>query len=117
MLKPYSRDSADFQSIRDRGMTTSYKPLDTSFNNIIDYLNKKILPVINTLADKKAVGIFGYEDSFLRNVGDGTTIFDFIMNSDIMQYSLSLNKIEKQTTYIIIASDNNEILRYITPDV
>jgi hypothetical protein len=114
MLKPYSRDSADFQSIRDRGMTIAYKPLDMSFNNMVDYLNKKLLPVVNTLADKKAVGIFGHEDSFLRNVGNGTTVFDFIRSSDIARYSLGLNKIAKQTEYSVIASDNTEILRSIT---
>jgi hypothetical protein len=115
MLKPYSRDSAYFQSIRDRGMTIAYKPLDISFNNMVDYLNKKLLPVVNTLADKKAVGIFGHEGSFLRNIGDGTTVFDFIRGSDIARHSLGLNKIEKQTKYSVIASDNNEILRSITP--
>ena len=115
MLKPYSRDSADFQSIRDRGMTIAYKPFDMSFNNMVDYFNKKLLPVVNTLADKKAVGIFGHEDSFLRNIGDGTTVFDFIRSSDIARYSLSLNKLLKQTEYSVIASDNTEILRSITP--
>lgn len=116
MLKPYSRDSADFQSIRDRGMTIAYRPLDMSFNNMVDYLNKKLLPVVNTLADKKAVGIFGHEDSFLRNIGDGRTVFDFIRSSDIARYSLSLNKLEKQTEYSVIASDNTETLRSITPN-
>lgn len=115
MLKPYSRDSADFQSIRDRGMTISYKPLDMSFNNMVDYLNKKLLPVVNTLADKKAVGIFGHEDSFLRNIGNGTTVFDFIRSSDIARHSLTLSKLTKQTEYSVIASDNTEILRSITP--
>jgi hypothetical protein len=115
MLKPYSRDSAEIQSIRDRGMTTAYGPLDDSFNNIVNYLNKKLSPVINTLADKKAVGVFGHEDSFLRNVGDGTTIFDFVRSSDIARHSLELNKLAKQTEYSIIASDNSENLRSITP--
>lgn len=115
MLKPYSRDSAEIQSIRDRGMTTAYSPLDDTFNNIVNYLNKKLSPVINTLADKKAVGVFGHEDSFLRNVGDGSTIFDFIRSSDIAPYSLSLNKLAKQTEYSVIASDNTENLRSITP--
>ncbi len=115
MLKPYSRDSADFQSIRDRGMTIAYKPLDMSFNNMVDYLNKKLLPVVNTLADKKAVGIFGHEDSFLRNIGNGTTVFDFIRSSDIARHSLTLSKLTKQTEYSVIASDNTEILRSITP--
>ena len=114
MLKPYSRDSADFQSIRDRGMTIAYKPLDMSFNNMADYLNKKLLPVVNTLANKKAVGIFGHEDSFLRNVGNGTTVFDFIRSSDIARHSLGFNKLVKQTEYSVIASDNTEILRSIT---
>ena len=114
MLKPYSRDSADFQSIRDRGMTIAYKPLDMSFNNMVDYLNKKLLPVVNTLADKKAVGIFGHEDSFLRNIGNGTTVFDFIRSSDIARHSLTLSKLTKQTEYSVLASDNTENLRSIT---
>lgn len=113
ILKPFTRDSADFQSIRDRGLTISYSPLDMNFNNIGNYLNRKILPIINSLANKEAVGVLGLEGSFLRNVGDGTTRYDFIRNSDIPNFSLDLHKIEKQPKFGIISSGEDEILRSI----
>ena len=115
MLIPYSRDSAEFQSIRDSGMTVAYRPMDKSFNNIIDYLNKKVLPVINILASKNAVGVVGSEDTFLRNIGNGKTVFDRVRSSDIANHTLSLNKIAKQAPFSVIASDIRENLKVIIP--
>ena len=115
MLIPYSRDSAEFQSIRDSGMTVAYRPMDKNFNNIIDYLNKKVLPVLDILASKNAVGVVGSEDTFLRNIGNGKTVFDRVRSSDIANHTLSLNKIAKQAPFSVIASDITENLKTIIP--
>ena len=114
MIKPYSRDSAFFQSLRDRNMTIAHNDLDSSFNVLVNYINKKLLPVIDILADKKAVGIAGHDDSFLRNIGDGTTIFDIIRSSDLTDYTLTLDRFKQVIPFSVLASDNTENLKPVT---
>jgi hypothetical protein len=94
-------------------MTIACPPMDESFNNLVDYLNKKVLPVVAILSEKQAVGVVGSEDSFLRNIGNGKTVFDRVRSSDIANYTLSLNKIAKQTPFSVIASDIRENLKTI----
>ena len=42
MISPFSRDTAFFQSLRDRNMTIAHGDLDDSFNELVEYLNKII---------------------------------------------------------------------------
>ena len=46
-IQPFSRDAAYFQSRRDSGILLNAEDLDFQFNNLVDYLNTKIVPVIN----------------------------------------------------------------------
>ena len=111
MIKPYSRDSAFFQSLRDRNMTIAHNDLDGGFNGMVNYINKKLLPVVDILADKQAVGIEDHDDSFLRNIGDGTTIFDIIRSSDLTNYTLTLDRFKQILPYSVLANDNTENLK------
>jgi hypothetical protein len=111
MIKPYSRDSAFFQSLRDRNMTIAHNDLDDSFNSMVDYINKKLLSVIDILANKQAVGVEGNDNSFLRNIGDGTTIFDIIRSSDLTNYTLTLDRFKQILPYSVLANNNTENLK------
>lgn len=111
MISPFSRDTAFFQSLRDRNMTIAHGDLDDSFNELVEYLNKIISETIDILEGNKAVGIAGNSDSFLRNVGDGTTIFDIVRNSDVADSILTLDRFNKITPFSVLASDNNENLK------
>jgi len=115
MLDKYTGDSAYFQSLRDRNMSIARRDLDLSFNNIVDYINKQVLPVVSTLTDKKAVGVQGGSDRFLRNIGNGDTIFDIIRSRDLSDYSLGLNKFMQQTPYGVITSNSNDDLQTFAP--
>tara|TARA_B110000908_G_C10264469_1_gene462333 strand:+ start:2020 stop:3027 length:1008 start_codon:yes stop_codon:yes gene_type:complete len=113
MIKPFSRDTAFFHSLRDRNMTIAHRDLDNSFNELVEYLNSVIAKTIDILADKEAVGVDGNDDSFLRNVGDGTTIFDIVRNSDIADSILPLDRFAKAIPFAILASNNNENLKSV----
>jgi len=115
MLDKYTRDSAYFQSLRDRNMSIARRDLDLSFNNIVDYINKQVLPVVSTLTNKKAVGVQGGSDRFLRNIGNGDTVFDIIRSSDLSDYSLGLNKFIQQIPYGVITSNSNDDLQTFAP--
>lgn len=115
MLNPFIRDSAFFQSLRDRHMTIAHKDLDTNFNNLMNYINKKINPLIDILTNKKAGGILGNPDKFLKNIGDGTTKFTRISSSDIPNYALSLAKFTNIAAGSIIASNDDSALREVRP--
>lgn len=116
MLEQYSKDSAFFQSLRDRNMTIAHNDLDSSFNDIAKYINGKMLKVIDILQDKKAVGLENdRDDMFLRNIGDGTTEFDIIRNSDIKEHIINLNKFKKISKNSVIASDVNGNLQTVKP--
>lgn len=109
-LTPYIKDSAFFQNLRDRNMTIAYGDLDDSFNNLVSYINNNIAPVVDILFSQEYVGIKGNSTSFLRNKGDGTTIFDIIRKTDIPNNSLTLDKFELLKANSVLASNNNGIL-------
>ena len=92
-------------------MTIAHGDLDDSFNELVEYLNKIISETIDILEGNKAVGIAGNSDSFLRNVGDGTTIFDIVRNSDVADSILTLDRFNKITPFSVLSSDNNENLK------
>jgi len=52
-IDQFTRDAAYFQSRRDSGMLLNAEDLDFQFNNLIDYLNTKIVPIINTVVKGK----------------------------------------------------------------
>ena len=109
MLREYIRDTAFFQSVRDRNIPITAKELDLEFNNVISYINKKIKPLVETLANKQIPGIADNAGMFLQNVGDGTTRFARVDSSTIPNYSLSLQKFANITPSSVIASANNNI--------
>ena len=115
MLKEYIRDTAFFQSVRDRNIPITANELDTQFNELVQYLNIRVKSLVETLANKAIPGIIGNAGTFLQNVGDGTTRFARIDSYTIPNYSLSLQKFANITPSSVIASANNTIFREVTP--
>lgn len=114
-IKPFIRDTAFFQSLRDRNMPIRANDLDDQFNNISDYVNKKIVPIIDILAGKQIPGILGNADMFLKNVGDGTTIFDRIIINNLEDYTIGLNKLSNTDVGSILATGNDNSFARIMP--
>jgi len=74
-IDQFTRDAAYFQSRRDSGMLLNAEDLDFQFNNLIDYLNTKIVPIINNFIQGEFIGVNNpaLSDACLLNIGDGNT--------------------------------------------
>lgn len=104
-----NRNKSYFQSLRDnKGLIESYE-VDSQYIEIIDYLNNSIVPLINDIIDEALPGILDNVDSYLKNVGDGTTTWSTI-DQGIRDYSLSLSKFAKIAIgSVLVTDDNGEI--------
>lgn len=86
-------------------MEISHRDLDNNFNFICDYINNDLLPRIESLSFNRVLGVKGSHNNLLRNVGDGTTIFDTVSNSDLADHMVSLDKFKQVTPNAAIYGD------------
>lgn len=91
--------------------------LDRQFVTISSYINKFIVPTLNQLISSQIPGSNNPVDANknLINVGDGTTKWDFPKAEYIPDYSLPLNKLVQANPGSILATDNNQIFRVVSP--
>lgn len=116
-LNPLIINKQYFKSVQARGDFIKAGDLDKQFVTIGSYINKFIVPTLNQLISSQIPGSNNPVDANknLINVGDGTTQWDFPKAEYIPDYSLSLNQLVQGNPGSIIASDNNLILRVVSP--
>ena len=118
-LNPFIRDSAYFQIMRDRSMMINAEDLDFQFNNLVEYLNKKIIPLIDTLEAREIPGVddVNLANFFLLNIGDGSTKWTAINTNYLNNFSIPLSKIQGDIRNIgsVIATDNSNSFSAATP--
>ena len=112
-LKPYSRIENYFQKL-DKIKSIA---IDRQFNGIVSYLNKEVIPTLNTLTSAKIPGSINPADAnkFLQNVGDYTTRWAAINNDSFADNSLSLDKLSKVNIGSILAGDSNGSVQSVNP--
>jgi hypothetical protein len=105
----FTRDAAYFQSRRDSGMLLNAEDLDFQFNNLIDYLNTKIVPMINSFVQKEFIGVNNpaLADSCLLNIGDGNVRWEKINSNIFPDYSISRAKFTPVTPFSVIITNKN----------
>lgn len=108
-IDQFTRDAAYFQTRRDSGMLLNAEDLDFQFNNLVDYLNAKIVPIINTFTQKEFIGVENpaLENACLLNIGDGNTTWQKIDSNIFPDYSIPKSKFTPVTPFSIIASNSN----------
>ena len=91
--------------------------IDGEFNKIVDYLNNNIISAINKLIVNQFIGSDNVtlRDSFLINLGDNTTKWDFLNLNSFQYHGTSLIKFEQGTPNSILAVDNSDNYRFVTP--
>lgn len=91
----FIRDTAYFQIRRDQQMVMNAEDFDLQFNKIVNYINTKIVPIVNNLGGNNIAGTNepNTANTFLRNIGDGTTEWAPINNNAINDYSIAFSKI------------------------
>lgn len=115
-IDQFTRDAAYFQSRRDSGMLLNAEDLDFQFNNLIDYLNTKIVPMINSFVQKEFIGVNNpaLADSCLLNIGDGNVRWEKINSNIFPDYSIPLSKFASVSPNCIVWAGNNGIFGYNT---
>ncbi len=104
-----NRDIAFFQDLRDNNSLINASDFDDQFNQLIDFINDEMLPVVNAIAGGALPGIEGSENTFLHNIGDGTTDFVAINNAAIPDFVLEFTKLAKSVNSgAILATTNND---------
>jgi hypothetical protein len=116
-LNPLIINKNYFGGVQARGDFIKAGDLDRQFVTISSYINKFIVPTLNQLISSQIPGSNNPVDANknLINVGDGTTKWDFPKAEYIPDYSLSLNKLVQANPGSILATDNNQIFRAVTP--
>lgn len=117
ILGSFIRDTAYFQSRRDQQLMLNAEDFDLQFTSLINYINNKITPLINRLEAQVVPGTDedGTANTFLRNIGDGTTEWVPINNKAVNDYSISFSKLIQAAIGSIFATANDRIFRIVTP--
>jgi len=108
-IDQFTRDAAYFQSRRDSGMLLNAEDMDFQFNNLVDYLNAKIVPIINNFLQGEFIGVNNpaLAGAGLLNVGDGTTKWERINSNIFPDYSIPLNKFTQVAPFSVITTSSN----------
>lgn len=117
ILGSFIRDTAYFQSRRDQQLMLNAEDFDLQFTNLINYINNKVTPLINRLEAQVVPGTDedGTANTFLRNIGDGSTEWVPINNDAVNNYSIAFSKLVKAATGSIFATGNDRIFRTVAP--
>ena len=91
--------------------------IDLQFNNIVDYINNNIILAINKLILDQFVGSdnVALRNSFLINLGDSTTKWDFLNSNNFQYNGTSLIKFEQGPPNSILVVNNSNEYEFITP--
>lgn len=108
-IDQFTRDAAYFQVMRDRAMMINAEDLDLQFNNMVDYLNTKIVPIINDFVQGQFIGVNNpaLAGAGLFNVGDGNTKWQKINSNIFSDYSIPLSKFAGVTAFSVITTSSN----------
>lgn len=91
--------------------------VDKQFNEIVAYLNKEVIPTLNTLTAAKIPGSINPADAnkFLQNVGDYTTRWAAINNDSFADNSLILTKLAKANVGSVLAGNTGGVISAVNP--
>lgn len=108
-LGKLNRDIAFFQDLRDTNSLINAVDYDDQFNQIIDFINDEMIPVVDAIVGGAVPGVIGSPNTFLHNIGDGNTDFVAINNAAIPDFVLEFSKLAKSVNNCaILATDNTQ---------
>lgn len=104
-----NRDIAYFQDLRDNNSLINATDFDDQFNQLVSFINDEMIPVVNTIAEGTIPGIEDSPNTFLHNIGDGSTDFVPINNDAISDFVLEFSKLAKSiNSCAILAATGND---------
>lgn len=116
-LNPLVIETDYFESIQNRKGLMKAGDFDFQFNNITNYINSSIIPLLNQLIANTTPGTQDPNkvNTYLKNVGDGTTDWSNITFNEIPDLSLSFAKLVQTNPCSILATGVDQIFRAVTP--
>lgn len=117
-ISPLLHNENNFEDIRDRSLNMNAAAFDLEFSKIVNFVNNKIISVLNQLISDSIPGSVNPNDinKFRRNVGDGTTDWASIGNDALTDFSLEFSKLSKCTPCSILAAGADKIFKEVTTD-
>lgn len=117
-ISPLLHNDTNFEDIKDRGQTMNAVTFDVEFSKIVNFINNKIISVLNQLISDSVPGSVNPNDinKFRRNIGDGTTDWASIGNDALIDFSLEFSKLSKCTPCSILATGADKIFKEVTTD-
>lgn len=105
-----------FTQIQNRKGLMKAVDFDFQFNNITNYINNSIIPILKNITQNIVPGstIPELAMTYLKNVGDGTTEWSSIAFNDIQDYTLSYAKLVQTNPCSVLATDVNQSFIAVT---
>jgi hypothetical protein len=116
-INAFISDDTYFKKIKDRQVPFKAINFDYQFSVFANYLNNIIKPALDNLINDMVAGSTAPNEvnTFLRNVGDGTTEWASVGGNAINDYSLQFTKLSRCNPSSILAAGNDRALNAITP--
>ena len=94
MISNFTRDNSFYQSLSESNSDVTYKDFDNEINNLVDYLNRKIVTSINNIGEKSYNGVVDNVNYIIKNIGNGKVVFDSLKDVNYQNNGINLAKIE-----------------------
>lgn len=114
-MKNYDLDSNFFFTKKEKEETISASDFNSTFKSIGDYFNQILKPFVDSLNSEAVGGIEGSEGYFLSNVGDGSTEWVLLSDSNFRDGTIYSSKLEQSTENSILSSDLDYIFKPAAP--
>jgi len=109
MISNFTRDNSFYQSLSESNSDVTYKDFDNEINNLVDYLNRKVVTSINNIGAKSYNGVIDNVNCVIKNIGDGKVVFDSLKDVNYQNNGIDLikiNNIEPFSLLFINSSTN-----------
>lgn len=114
MISNFTRDNSFFQSLSESNNDVTYKDFDNEINNLVDYLNRKVVTSINNIGAKSYNGVIDNVNYVIRNIGDGQIVFDSIKDINYQNNGISFVKIDNNISpfSLLFVNSASEIMAH-----
>ena len=109
MISNFTRDISFFQSLSESNSDVSYKDFDNEINNLVEYLNRKVVTSINSIVEQSYNGIVDNTNYILKNIGNGKVVFSKLEDVNYTNNSIELVKLSlvKNNSLLFVKRNTN----------
>ncbi len=117
MISNFTRDISFFQSLSESNSDVTYKDFDNEINNLVEYLNRKVVTSINSIVEQSYNGIADNTNYILKNIGNGKVVFSKLEDINYTNNSIELVKLGLVTNNSLLFVNKNTNINYLKLNV